>query len=352
MFSDSSYEYFSHADVTYNKSSGGFARNYNNLIVVKTSVLPNNNGITNSFFSKFALWNARSLARKTALVCDYILSQKIDLFIVTETWLDESSRTVADVTNTLPDHQLFNKPRIGRGGGVCVILKKGYSVNQLPLPLFKSFEYIALSVSCGSTKLCIVGVYRPPPSKKNGLSSEIFFNEFQILIENLAVLPGKLLLVGDFNFHLDNASTNRDATLFLDLLDSNNLIQHVKSPTHNRGHLLDLVITRNSDVVLSNISSSIQLPSDHAVITGRVSVPRPKPTKIFVNHRKLRNIDLCAFAESICASSIITEPCSDLDSLVHQYNTDLANVLDIHASARPRFVTLRPHAPWFDDSRG
>jgi hypothetical protein len=84
------------------------------------------------------------------------------------------------------------------------------------------------------------------------LVCSIFFNEFPILIENLAGLPGRLLVVGDFNFHLD-VSTNRDAILFLDLLDSNNLIQHVETPTHNRGHLLDLVITRNSDTVISDI---------------------------------------------------------------------------------------------------
>lgn len=128
------------------------------------------------------------------------------------------------------------------------------------------------------------------------------------------------------------------------------MIQHVKTPTHNRGHLLDLVITRNSDAVISNVSSSSQLPSDHVVITGRISVLRPKPTRIFVNHRKLRNIDLCAFSECICATTLITEPCLDLDSLVHQYNTDLTNTLDMHAPKRPRFVTVRPHAPWFDDS--
>jgi hypothetical protein len=189
-FLDGNYEYFSHADVTRNKSIGGLVRNYNNLIIVKTSDLPDKNCISNSFYSKFAPWNARSLTRKTALVCDYILSEKIDVFVVTETWLKESTRAVTDITNTLPDHQLFKKPRIGRGGGVCVILKKGYSVRKLTLPSFRSFEYIALSLSCGSTCLCIVAVYRPPPSKKNGLSADIFFNEFPILIENLAALPG------------------------------------------------------------------------------------------------------------------------------------------------------------------
>ena len=57
-------------------------------------------------------------------MCDYILTQKIDIFVVTETWLKESTRTVVDITNTLPDHQLFHKPRIGRGGGVLCYIKE------------------------------------------------------------------------------------------------------------------------------------------------------------------------------------------------------------------------------------
>lgn len=55
------------------------------------------------------------------LSCAIIFSQKIDLFVVTETWFKESTRAVANITNTVPDHQLFNKPSIGRGegGGGC-----------------------------------------------------------------------------------------------------------------------------------------------------------------------------------------------------------------------------------------
>ena len=46
-----------------------------------------------------------------------------------------------------------------------------------------------------------------------------------------------LLITGDFNIHLDNASDNLSSN-FLTLLSSFNLSQHVNFPTHDRNHTL------------------------------------------------------------------------------------------------------------------
>ena len=40
---------------------------------------------------------------------------------------------------------------------------------------------------------------------------------------------------------------NQDALKFNDLLDSMNLVQHVKGSTHRHGHTLDLIITRREE---------------------------------------------------------------------------------------------------------
>ena len=37
--------------------------------------------------STLALWNARSLSRKTAVLRDTILARNIDIMVITETWL-------------------------------------------------------------------------------------------------------------------------------------------------------------------------------------------------------------------------------------------------------------------------
>ena len=86
-------------------------------------------------------------------------------------------------------------------------------------------------------------ICRPPPSQKNGLTADLFFEEFGIFLEKLVLSTQPLIILGDFNFHLDIA-TDYHAMKFLDTF---NLIQFIKAPTHKDGHILDLVISRSND---------------------------------------------------------------------------------------------------------
>ena len=87
----------------------------------------------------------------------------------------------------------------------------------------------------------VVVVYRPPLSRKNGLRYEHFSVEWASYIEQFVEVQEELLIVGDFNIHVD--SSNNESQSFIDILNANGLIQHVKSFTHQKGHILDLVIT-------------------------------------------------------------------------------------------------------------
>jgi hypothetical protein len=82
----------------------------------------------------------------------------------------------------------------------------------------------------------------------------MFFEEFSDLLGRLAVSSGKLVLVGDFNFHVDDL-TNPQAARFLDLLDCYNLKQHITGATHKANHTLDLVITRSCEDMIHSWSS-------------------------------------------------------------------------------------------------
>ena len=58
--------------------------------------------------SSLGLWNARSLNGKSAILSDCILSKKIDIMVLTETWFKGNDRdvtTIAEINNILPDHQ-------------------------------------------------------------------------------------------------------------------------------------------------------------------------------------------------------------------------------------------------------
>ena len=69
------------------------------------------------------------------------------------------------------------------------------------------------------------------------------------------------MIVGDFKIHVDDAN-DPEAAIFLDLLDSMNLKQLVTGPTHERGHTLDLIITRATDTVVHGIPTIGRFFSD------------------------------------------------------------------------------------------
>ena len=81
-------------------------------------------------------------------------------------------------------------------------------------------------------------------------------------------MPRRVLIYGDFNFHMDDKA-DWDATRFGELLDLFNLKQPVCVPTHKRGHILDLVITRNETegaLGLRNVVVMEQFISDHKTV--------------------------------------------------------------------------------------
>ena len=68
---------------------------------------------------------------------------------------------------------------------------------------FKSMEYMDFKITARDASFRLLVIYRIHPSRKNKLTSSMFFEEFSTLLENLTVAPEYLLLTGDFNFHLE-----------------------------------------------------------------------------------------------------------------------------------------------------
>ena len=86
-------------------------------------------------------------------------------------------------------------------------------------------------------------VYRPPYSEDHPITAGVFFHEFAEYLESVVMSSDKLLITGDFNFHMDEP-TDSNNIHFRDLLDAMGTVQHEKQPTHIHGHTIDLIITR------------------------------------------------------------------------------------------------------------
>ncbi|CAB4021845.1 Hypothetical predicted protein, partial [Paramuricea clavata] len=183
---------------------------------------------------------------------------------------------------------------------------------------------------------------------ENGQTVNMFFDEFSDLLERLAVSSGKLVLLGDFNFHVDDL-TNPQAARFLDLLDCYNLKQHITGATHKANHTLDLVITRSCEDMIHSWSSMDPQLSDHKVIHTKLHLIKPRLPRQERQYRKLRSVDPAVFRNDVIKCALFTSEACNVVDLCDQYDSELLKVVDSHAPLKTCIVSSRPSAPWYTE---
>ena len=151
-----------------------------------------------------------------------------------------------------------------------------------------------------------------------------------------------MLVVGDLHLHRDNEK-DRYASAFRDLMHSLNLYQHVHEPTHDRGHILDVVVTSTDDSSLIEGLSVLPFThSDHHLLSFTLPWSRPTSVKTKHNFRKIKDINIEAFKESMKTSNLVQSPPTELNNLVQEYDQTLADILEQHAPLLTKEVVLRP----------
>ena len=310
-----------------------------------------NPGPNTSCLSFFTL-NVRSASvvtdklDKPCLIREFITDNDIDFLILTETWLSPESPPSVQNLLTPANYSIIPVSRpSGRGGGIAVIYKSSFTVRSFAaIKNCASFEHLLVRFTFASKCYTILGVYRPP-----SLSGANFIADFSSLLESLASSPSELIILGDFNIHVDVPSDSL-ASSFRCLLDSFSLSQHVVSPTHNSGHTLDLLIT-------SNLSNPIQcgtvdpLLSDHCAVFGKLSIVcSTRPHKMAKQTRCFKSIDLPSFHSDILSSSLFSNPASTLTEFISQFHTVLTSCLDKHAPLKTILVRAKPAKPYLTPS--
>ena len=135
-----------------------------------------------------------------------------------------------------------------------------------------------ICLSWSSTVMMLFAVYRPPPSTENELTSRLFLQEFSTYLEAVPTVSQYLVMVGDFNVHVDDME-KRETQLLTEMLDTIGLQQHVQGPTHVKGHTLDLLISRKSQNIVLETTVLTGIPSDHHAIISKLDFARPGPSK-------------------------------------------------------------------------
>ena len=180
---------------------------------------------------------------------------------------------------------------------MALIYKSPLNVQRVfDIPMCESFEYLNLSVCYRPRRVRVLVVYRPP-----GSSTTVFMTEFQAVLEILSILPEEVIIVGDFNIHVD-VPTDKLASEFINLVDMFGFSQRVKTPTHskrkrvtNQGHILDLVLVRQSGGLVRDVTVG-DFISDHCLVTCALSTCSPGWPTARILVRSLKSIDTDSFS--------------------------------------------------------
>ena len=179
-------------------------------------------------------------------------------------------------------------------------------------PEFTNMKGMDIIINAGFMKCRLGNIYRPPLSADNG------HQDFGVLLEDYISYHGKMILFGDFNFHVDDKNDHA-ATRFMSLLQDSELHQHAVGSTDENGHTLDLIISRPSDhLVINTVTSTIM--TDHNWVHFTIDQAKPSWSKKQISFRKLRNIDHDQLKIDLFMSSLSAQNHVDtMDTLADDY---------------------------------
>lgn len=159
----------------------------------------------------------------------------------------------------------------------------------------------------------------------------------------------RVLLLGDFNYHI-NKSSDVSAANFLSLTQSFNLVQHVSGATHVKGNTLDLVFSFGLEV--TDLIIEDMVITDHKSIVFNISF---KPDCAAGTHVKRSRIINSLSAERFCAAfdnSLVVNSnpmCNNIDALVHSFNSHCSDILDTVAPFKTCTVRTLNKTPWLNE---
>jgi exonuclease III len=301
--------------------------------------------------------NARSVNNKTHSLRDFITTNDLDLIAITETWLGRDTDDTVIAELLPPTYDLLHIPRPnGRtGGGVGVIYKKNISLRlHHEVDHYTQFEHLECTMFAAEARLHLFIVYRPPPSTNNGLSHNAFLDEWTSFMQKCTKISSEIIILGDINVHMDDRSDPYTRRMN-DLLQEYGFHQHVQTQTHVKGHILDVVITRDTSNILQQIevadpylcNNSNEIVHDHFAVFAKIQVAKPKPKHKTVTFRKYGSVDIVKFKQSILESQHQYELLDSADNLTNFYNSFLTDLVNEHAPLISKTTMVRPQASWW-----
>ena len=181
-----------------------------------------------------------------------IISPNFDIFLVSETKLDES---FPHNQFSISDYKMFSQDRNCFERGLCICVKENVASKQLNLHLDKETEVIYLEINIRLRKWLIVGLCKPP-----GQNNSLFLENMSKNLSRYLDSSENITLLGDFNLTPEDKNLQHFTYTF-------SLEHLINEPTCFKGSpsCIDLILVykksyfKNTCVTVTGISDFYKL---------------------------------------------------------------------------------------------
>ena len=144
----------------------------------------------------------------------------------------------------------------GKTGGRLVVVHKNHIKLQTYciLQTLGMMECGCFQIKFGSEIVSLFVIYHIPNTSVLQFSEEML----SIFENSIETISNKILLMGDFNIHMDRPD-NPNTIIFNDFLDSLNLRNNISFQTHISGHTLDLILDDCNELLVKCVKKGTPL---------------------------------------------------------------------------------------------
>ena len=218
-----------------------------------------------------------------------LIDNNIDIELITETWLKDTQEDEAWVNQSALQQNsyktwLHNRLSDHCGGGLALIHKNHIPIKELRKDNTPTIEYRVWKATIHNRTIHLVGIYHPPPSTTNRMTTRMFIDEITDLLTDIIPKYSNLILLGDFNISTENAP-NPDTVIFNDTMAALGLQQHVQGPTHKMGNTLDLIFSQLETEFTVTGTATHSFMSDHWMVSIELSLKKTNTTSKKSNKR-------------------------------------------------------------------
>ena len=235
----------------------------------------------------------QSIKSKEQLLLDYIYESDIDIWVLTEAWLNDNDRDYAWLEATDlskgPLKILTSNRKNHRGGGLSLVYPSSFNLKCIRKEQLSTSEHVIWNVNAKYTDLTIIGIYHPPYSSSNPFTSGQFLDEFIEWLVDVLSSYNNIIICGDFNIQVNNCDVDPEVQIFLDTIEALGLkIQNSFKPTYRSDNTLDLVMTEVlGKLNVLNCHTGPYL-SDNCSIMTQVAMERMDIEKQTITYRKVK----------------------------------------------------------------